>query len=471
MNKFKIGLVGVNSPAYYAKEYNIYENSIDGLKNLGKKYGFELLHYPELIEIGSEAEEVKEFFLKNEVDFLLIQNSSFSTGDVIKVLAPSKIPLGIWAVTEPEQENDVKLHGLVSLNMYTSIIKRCFKDEDIKYKWFYGNVDSKLFIERFEPTILALKAISKLRNAKICWVGTVAPSFDNLEPDLVALQDRYGIDIELLSTDKLKLEVDSLTETEIEEAKKSYCKGVQNIYISDDMFTRGLLVYAALSKIAKRDGYDGMALSCWPDFQDIFGIVPCVPFTEMYDIDNIPISCEGDLQAVITMIALNAMTENKAIVMDFANVDIKNDKLLLWHCGIGTKTMAEDLDEVSIINQPMMNRKLGDEHRMGLSYDYYFKETKVTIARVSDNGESLFYFGGNIVDNRNKGFAGTRGWIGNIDFEEGPISVLDLMNTILEEGIEHHLIIVEGECMDSLSEFAYWTDSYVTKASKYKNYL
>ena len=59
------------------------------------------------------------------------------------------------------------------------------------------------------------------------------------------------------------------------------------------MMERGVVVYAALSKIAREQNYGAMALSCWPDFQELFGIVPCVPFSEMYDIDNVPISCEG----------------------------------------------------------------------------------------------------------------------------------------------------------------------------------
>lgn len=471
MNKFKIGLVGVNSPTYYAKKYNVYEDSIKGLKKLANEYGFELIYYPKLIESGLEAKKVKQFFLEKNVDFLLIQNSSFSMGDVVEVLVTTNIPLGIWGLSEPKLEEDVQLHSLVSLNMYTSIIKRCFKDKNIKYKWFYGNVDSNLFIERFRPTILALKAINKLKNAKICWVGEVAPSFDNLEPDLAALKDKYQIEIDIFPTSELKLVADSLTEVEINDAKKSFCKGVKHIHISEDMYNKGLIVYAALYKIVEKEGYDGMALACWPDFQDIFGIVPCVPFTEMYDINNIPISCEGDLQAVITMMVLNTFTKNKAIVMDFANVDIKNDKFLLWHCGIGSKFMAESNEGISIIKQPMMNRKLGEEHKIGLSYDYYFKEAKVTIGRIADNGKSIFSFTANTTDNTNRGFEGTRGWIGNMKFEEKSVSVLDLMETIFNEGIEHHMILVEGECEDSFNEFAYWTDSTVVKANKYKNYL
>ena len=36
--------------------------------------------------------------------------------------------------------------------MYTSIIKRCFKDKNIKYKWFYGNIKDSFFIERLAST-------------------------------------------------------------------------------------------------------------------------------------------------------------------------------------------------------------------------------------------------------------------------------------------------------------------------------
>lgn len=471
MSIIKIGLVGINSPAYYAKEYKIYEQSKKGLKSLGEKYGFEAVCYPKLIETVDEAVHTKEFFLQEKVDFLLIQNSAFSMGDIIEVFASSEFALGLWAVSEPDNENDVKLHSLVSLNMYTSIIKRCIKEKEIKYKWFFGNVDSSMFIERFKPTILAIKGIHKLKNSKICWVGSVAPTFNNLEPDINELKRKYGINIDIFPTLKVKAVADALEKTEIDEAKKNFCKDIKNINVAKDMLSKGAIVYAALSKIAKEHGYDAMALSCWPDFQDIFGIVPCVPFTEIYDLDNIPISCEGDLQAVITMLVLNEMTDNKSMVMDFANVDIENDMLLLWHCGIGTKDMACCKKDISIINHPMMNRKMSNEQRIGLSYDYYFKESQVTIARISDNGKGIFLFNGEIANNGCSGFTGTRGWIKNINVQDEPISVLDLMDTVLAEGIEHHLVIVEGVCSNALSEFAYWTGSKVIKSSRYKNYL
>ena len=471
MSKVKIGLVGVNSSTYYAKEYKVYEETIKGLKPLEDKYGFETVPYKELIESGDEAKEVLKFFEKEKIDFLLVQNSSFSMGDVIEVLIDSEINIGLWAVSEPETEQDVKLHSLVSLNMYSSIIKRCFKDRDIKYKWFYGNVDTKMFIDRFEPTILSMKAIKKLKETKICWVGSVAPTFDNIEPDLDELKRKFGVNIEVMPTLEVKKVADHLTEQEIQEARKVFCKDIENICITEDMMERGLIVYAALSKIAKDHKYGAMALSCWPDFQELFGIVPCVPFSEMYDIDQVPVSCEGDLQALITMLVLNEMTDQKSIVMDFANVDLENEMMLLWHCGIGTKSLAACPKDIAVINQPMMNRKLGDEHRMGLSYDFYFKESPVTIARISDNGESVFFFNGNVSNNNSAGFTGTRGWINNLNFLNQELPILDLVNTILLEGIEHHLVIVPGSCGETMSEFTYWTGCEVIKPVAYKDYL
>ena len=471
MSNIKIGLVGVNSPAYYAKEYRVYEQSVKGLEALGKKYGFDTVCFPKLIETADEAVPAKEFMLQEKVDFLLIQNAAFSMGDVMEVLANTGLALGLWAVGEPENENDVKLHSLVSLNMYTSIIKRCFKDRQIKYKWFFGNVDTQVFIERFKPTILALKAINKLKNARICWVGSVAPTFNNMKPDINALKERFGVNIDIIPTLKVKAVADSLEKKEIDEAGENFCRGIKKINVTKEMLSKGAVVYTALSKIAREYGFDAMALACWPDFQELFGIVPCVPFTEIYDDDNIPVSCEGDLQAAITMLVLNAMTGSKSMVMDFANVDIGRDMLLLWHCGIGTKDMAACCQDISIINHPMMNRKMSDEYRMGLSYDYYFKETHVTVARISDNGDGMFFFNGEITNDKCTGFTGTRGWIKNINFQGEQVSVLDLMDTVLTEGIEHHLVMAEGVCGNSFSEFAYWTGGKVIKPSRYRNYL
>ncbi len=470
MSNLKIGFIGINSPTYYAKEFNVYEESIKGLKKYSQIYGYELVSYPKMIESANEGLKAKKYFLDQDIEFLFIQNSSFSMGDVIESLADKHLKLGLWAVSEPEGEgeSDVKLHSLVSMNMYASIIQRCM--ENIDYKWFYGHVESDIFLQRFHPTILAIKAIGKLKTSKICWVGNVAPTFDNLLPDLKQLNKRFGIQIDILPTLKIKEVVDSLSEEEIKNANAKFCKEIKNIHIDTKFMKIGASVYGALSKIANENEYDGMALSCWPDFQDIFGIVPCVPFTELYDIDHIPVSCEGDLQAVITMIMLNEMTNNQSMTMDFANVDIAKDMLLLWHCGIGSKSMATCKNDISIINHPMINRKLGEEQRMGLSYDYYFKNTDVSIARITNNGEGLFFLRGSITDQNSKGFTGTRGWINNLHSVDKKVSVLDITETIMHEGVEHHLIIVEGNCTEAMSEFAYWTKSRKIEIETYKNY-
>ncbi len=467
----KIGLVGINSPTYYAKEYKIYEQSVYGLRALGEKYNFQLIEYPQLIETQEESLLVKTFLLEKNIDFLLVQNSAFSMGNIIKTFLDMNVGLGLWAVKEPDNNTDVKLHSLVSLNLYTSIVKRCFKNYDVKTKWFYGSVSSLLFLQRFKPTLLALKAINTLKHAHIAWAGAVAPSFDNLEPDVKLLEKKYGVRIHPLPISEIKAVADGLKDIEIEEAKKVFCKDIKNIKVTEAIFLKGVVVYAALSKIAKEYPYDAMALSCWPDFQELFGIVPCVPFTELYDIDNIPVACEGDLLGVISMLVLNAMTEHSSTIMDFANIDIESDRLLLWHCGIGTKSIACSRDAIQVINHPMMNRKMSEVNRIGLSYDYYFKEMPVTIARITDNGKGIFCFNGNVTNDNNGGFTGTRGWIKDLSYLKSPVSALDLMNTILTEGIEHHLIIAEGECYEALHEFAYWTESEMIHIHPYKNYL
>jgi len=470
MSILKIGFIGVNSPTYYAEEYKVYETSINGLMQYGEHYGFDVVPYKQVISTEEEAEIAKKFFIENHVDFLLIQNSSFSMGDLIEVFTDCGINLGLWALSEPKSDGDIQLHGLVSLNMYTSIIKRKFKDQDIPFKWFYGNVDSEIFLSRFHSTVLAMKAVHKLKTVKICWVGNVAPTFDNMIPDLDALKEKYGVSVEIMPTTYIKEIADELTESEIIEAGQKFCKDVENIHVDSKIMEVGKLVYAALVKISKMHNYDAMSLACWPDFQELFGIVPCVPFTELYDINGIPVSCEGDLQGLITMVMLNEMTNNKSMLMDLTSIDLDNDMLMLWHCGLGSKTMASCKNDISIIKHPMMNRKEGEVAKVGLSYDFYFKNTDVTVARISDNGEGIFFFNGEITDDNTKGFVGTRGWIKNLNLINKKTNVQEVIETIMSEGIEHHLIIVDGNCGDAISEFCYWTKTRLIEMREYKNY-
>ncbi len=447
----RIGLVGVNAPVYYAQEEGVLQKSIQGLCALAKKLGnFELVAYPELICETQDAQKAMSHFTEKGIDFLMIQNSALSPGECLNVLADTNLPLGIWAVREPTQEGDIRLHSMVSMNLYTSILKQ---RGNVIYKWFYGNVENEMFQRSFGHTVRALCGKKELNDSKVALVGSVAPGFYNLEPDESFLQAQYGVQLVRIPFDEVEVRTRALSHQRIQETAENIFRGKLQSGVSHLDAENTVKAYCALRDLLDEWGIMAAAVSCWPEFQNKFQMVPCVAFTALGEQDGKFISCEGDVGAAMTMEVMHAFTDRMPVTLDFTALKEDHSAFLLWHCGVGSADMAPK-GELRIIPQPMMGRKTNE--RMGMSYDYRFRHMPVTVARLSARNEHIFAFSGEMQDVPPAGYDGTRGWCGNLAMDDEPVQALDILQTIARNGIEHHLVVGGGKCEAAFSEFAYF---------------
>ena len=151
------------------------------------------------------------------------------------------------------------------------------------------------------------------------------------------------------------------------------------------------------------------------------------------------------------MLMAGAIAKKAPTLMDLAALDFEKNQMLLWHCGIGSVDLQPETG-VSIIPHPMLDRKNPDRECMGLTYDYAFRETPVTILRYSNN-KKIFAVEGKVYASR-KGYTGTRGYITDFSSRNHEVSLEDIVETIMSQGVEHHLIIVPGNIEEALHECA-----------------
>lgn len=454
-----IGLVGIHAPVYYAAEYGVLERSANELKTLQDELGFSLVVYPQLVCSAEEATEAARFFAGQKPDLLLVQNSALSGGDCICVLAELGVPFGLWAVPEPKPEGDIQLHSLVSLNLYASILKQRFPH--IWYKWFYGTPEEPGFRNRFTCTVKAFAAKNCLQNARIALIGGVAPGFYNLEPDENKLKKHFGLALDRLDFSEVARRVKAVSSADLVSVSKRVFPASVEVAVTAQEQRTAAAVYLALSQIAADGGYDGMAIACWPDFQDAFSIVPCASISALSELDGVCACCEGDVGATVTMLALRAMTGAMPAPLDLTAMNPIAETMLLWHCGIGAPSLCAG--QRRVIPHPMMGRKNGE--RKGLSQDFLIREGPVTVARICHSGEGLFAFSGAVSHDLGKGFDGTRGWVNGLSMNGVSMRAADIVDTIVNAGVEHHLALVPGCCERALQEFAVLTGTHAIPPS------
>lgn len=462
MSKFKIGLMGTSQLSFPGDAEKLLFHSADELSELGKTLGFDLYVYPQIVITRNDALKAVGAMEEEKVDLLLSQVSTFSAGDIAQILARlDKAALGIWAVPEEALSGIVSLNSLCGLNMYKSIIDHYMKDYKVKVKWFYGNVSDEMFARRLAVSVRALKAIKKMRNSRIALVGGIAPGFNDLyfdERQLNKLFDGMYFN-RLHEYSEIKDLALSYGDSEVQDivaGMLNECKGVHKK--ADKLVMLNAKFLKAYRRFIEENQYDAVAVSCWPKFQTDFEYSVCDVVAGLND-DGIPTACEGDVLSAICMLALKYISDDYTTLMDLSAFDEEDNSVLLWHCGPTCKRFCRHNGYTLGLNYTALPQTKGKEPvGCGIVRDMVFDPGPATVMRITGECDKYLLFDGEFLGNTKESLHGSRGWLGNLSLNNEPVKALDLINTILINGFQHHFPVVPGKYNDEIKEFFAWLD-------------
>ena len=438
-------------------------------KNIGD-YDAEIICYPETIFEKHQAISAANF-LKNKIDFLLIQTSSCSAGDQLYPLCEITKNIGLWAVPDPQKEGGVRLHSLVSTTHFLGIIKKNLKQKKIKTKWFYNFANTKEFQNKFLITLRSLIATKKIHQSKIGWIGGISPGFDNMMIDKNELNKNIGVTVEELTIKDIVNIAEKFDQEKINNEIQKIKNAASSISVSDEnSFNKVTRVYFALKKVKEENNWDALAVQCWSDFQNLYGIAPCMAYSWMGSEDGIAVSCEGDVQGACSMLLLNYLSglEQSSTLLDLATFDEKSDAILMWHCGVTPRHFANK-DGIKWVDHSTLGRKTSESY--GVAGDQVFAPQETTTTYLSNNGKQILVLNSTIFEHTNKGFDGTRGWFNEIYLNKNKISSKELVNIINIIGHEHHFAVGQGNFSSELIEFASWNSISLVKNIPMVDYL
>ena len=453
----KIGFVGTAISPYYAEEQKVRKNSEVHLKKILENFDVELISFHKTIFSKDDSVEA-ENLLKNKVDFLLIQTSSCSSGEQLYPLCNISSKIGVWAVPDIEKEGGVKLHSLVSTSHYLGIIKKTLSKRKIKTKWFYNYADTDEFKNKFLITVKSLIAQKKLKQSRIGLIGGISPGFDNMIVDNDKIKQNIGTIIDEATILELVDKAKNFKQSIIDEEIKKIKNAATDITVSDDdSFNKVTRVYFALKQMREENNWDSLAVQCWSQFQELYGIAPCMAYGWMGSEDGIAVSCEGDVQGAISMLLLNYIsnTEKSSTLLDLATFDRDADAVLMWHCGVSPRHFANE-DGIKWVDHSTLGRKT--EKKYGVAGDQVFQAQSSTTTYLGNNAERLLVLNSEIFNHTNKGYDGTRGWFKETKLNRLNISSENLINTLNMIGHEHHYAVGQGDHSKELLEFAAWND-------------
>jgi L-fucose isomerase-like protein len=154
-----------------------------------------------------------------------------------------------------------------------------------------------------------------------------------------------------------------------------------------------------------------------------------------------PCACEADVNGTVTGLMLQGLSGEPAFGTDIVGWDLERDETVLWHCGLAPLSMCDpDFRPRTTVHS---NRK------KPLLMEFPLKRGRVTIARLSQaTGEYRLVVGAGEMQVAPMSYTGTSGVL---KFDRPAREVLD---TIMQEGLDHHISLTYGDHLDALLALA-----------------
>ncbi len=393
----------------------------------------------ELITDQDFAANAVSFLNDNPPDLLLIFQATFADSSMVIELAQNQdVPIVLWAVPEEHTGDRLRLNSFCGINLAAHGLKRA----GIPYDYIFAPPDEPAALNKIRDLAKAGQIRNQLRKARLGRIGENPSGFDTclFDPDLI----RKTFGVELIQFD-LKEEffpqVSQVDPDQVQQVQTNLAQKVEGLDDLDQTATKATLSsYVAMKAISERKDIGGFAVRCWPEFFTELGCAACGAMSMLSD-ELIPCSCEADVNGTITQMLLQSVSETPAFGTDIVSLDETHDAIVIWHCGLAPLSMADP--------QKPKGVTIHSNRRLPLLFEFTLKPGQVTIARLSEaSGEYRLVLGLGEIISGPKSFSGTSGLL---KFDRPAREILE---NILEEGLEHHISLTYGNHTDVLSAYA-----------------
>ncbi|HIQ05440.1 MAG TPA: fucose isomerase, partial [Anaerolineae bacterium] len=388
-----------------------------------ERAGFSLTGPETLVTDVSEARKATQELAINPPDLLLVFQATFADSTMVMSLAREvDAPLLLWAVPEVRAGGRLRLNSLCGINLAAHALKRT----RCHYDFVYAAADDPAALERVRTVALAGRVRRLLRQARVGRIGEHPDGMETCRFDKDALKRFLGVEVVPIELERVFQRVRTTDPQQIDVMVRKLSTKLDGLHQLDQVAFRGTLgVYVTLRQLVDQEGLNGLAVRCWPEFFTELGAAACGASSLLND-ELIPASCEADVNGAVTQLLLQWLSGEPAFGSDLVAVDKEEDVAVLWHCGKAPLSMAD----------PTVRPRgtIHSNRRLPLLMEFPLKPGRVTLARLSEaTGSYRLVVSSGEVLRASISFSGTSGVL---RFDRPAIEVL---NTILDEGLEHHL--------------------------------
>ena len=286
-----------------------------------------------------------------------------------------------------------------------------------------------------ESFLVTRKAVKRLKETTLGLFGSPSPWLIGCTTDYRLLEDKFGLTIKRLDLLTLYKEYQEISHSDAEDVAKRIVDNVEGLKeISYETVVEATRIYLAAKKIVEKEALDALAVKCF-EIINVVNNTACLMVSKLID-EGVIAGCEGDINATVSMILLNYLTNQPVWLANPASVDYERNTLTLAHCTVATRLIS---DPKKIVLRSHF------ESGKGISIQGPVRKGKVTLIRLGGPRlGSMMILSGQIVDtDMNYGY---------MCRTQVEVKLNGSVVNFLDESLGNHLAMVPGDVVERLVE-------------------
>jgi L-fucose isomerase-like protein len=315
----------------------------------------------------------------------------------------------LWALPElPYNGGKIRLNSICGVNLNASnMVKSGVTD----FTYTVGSSIDQNWVD-------AIRMIRALKDSHVGIIGSHAHGFFNVGVDELAMYQKFGVIVDHYDLTDLW---NTSAKPELVEKYKSVMLGAFDV-----------------SSVAAEKQTKVAELAA--KFAAGYGIAPCAAMSVVQS-DDLLLSCEGDLDCAITMIAHRAAGAETPFMADLSQVNIEDNSALMWHCGVAPCNLSDGVCNCTLDTYHAGGR--------GVTAGFVMKSGLMNMSRLdSINGHYRMFNRRGEALPMAKELSGT---YAKVRFEQPMQSLLD---DVVYSGLAHHVSMVYGDFSKPFSIFS-----------------
>ncbi len=381
----------------------------------------ETIAYENIVKTIDEGKSVAKELLSKDPDVFVV----FVTGGTERIVQFAfrdiNIPLIILAC-DRANSLPAALEMLPRLRDVGKDVKLIFAKE----------YDEDVF-KALESFLATRKAVRRLKETTLGVFGSPSPWLIGCTTDYRLLEDKFGLTIKRLDLLTLYKEYQEVSRSAAEDVAKRIVDDVGRLKEpSYETVVEATRIYLAAKKIVEKEALDALTVKCF-EIIPVVNNTACLMVSKLID-EGIIAGCEGDLNATVSMILLNYLTNQPVWLANPASVDYERNTLTLAHCTIATNLIS---DPKKIVLRSHF------ESGRGISVQGPVRKGEVTLIRLGGPRlGKMMILSGQIVDaDMNYGY---------MCRTQVKVKLNGSVVNFLDDSLGNHLAMVPGDVVERL---------------------